>query len=264
MKKLPEPYTHTPALVMRTTIHILESRISSRMPDGFNDLLCFEIKYWLEKRAMEGLLVVFEGIDGSGKGTQRELLKNALLKKNIPTIVLSYPDRQSQYGLMIEEFLHKKMELNVNEQFLLFLLNIVRDTEKIKNLIATGNIVIIDRYFMSTIAYQCAEGFNYENAKRVMEIFQMPYPSVIIYLDITPDLSFLRKKKQKGETDHFESNIILLNAVKEVYEKMIKETYPNPVWTVMNGQEDIDVLHTKILSDILQKLNKIAKNRKYE
>jgi len=83
---------------------------------------------------MKGKFIVFEGIDGSGCGTQSELLKERLNAKLLqPVLHLRYPDYNDPIGASIHEFLHKKFYIKPDIQFLLYSINILKDMEEIKN-----------------------------------------------------------------------------------------------------------------------------------
>jgi len=73
------------------------------------------------------MLIDFEGIDGSGKMTQSKLLKNELLKRGFEIADFSYPDYDSEYGRRIKGFLDAKLNLSIDEQFLLYLIDIVKN-----------------------------------------------------------------------------------------------------------------------------------------
>jgi len=204
---------------------------------------------------MNGVLIAFEGIDGSGKKTQSRLLKNELLKRGFRVRVYSYPDYNSTYGKIIKKFLDRDINLSVNEQFLLYLLDIVKDKEQIVQELREKNVVIVDRYFFSTIAYQCAKHFDYITAKEIVRLMDLPIPSVAFYLRIPVNVALRRKKEQKGIIDRFEEDIIFLENVKKFYEKLIKENFCSTKWVELNGLDKPEVIHDRVLS----KVNKLIK-----
>ena len=193
------------------------------------------------------MLIDFEGIDGSGKRTQSKLLKKELLKKGFKVADFSYPDYDSEYGKRIKGFLEAKLNLSSDEQFLLYLIDIVKNKEEVKQKLRKGHIVIMDRYFLSTIAYQSANNFDYEVAKAVTKLIQLPLPSVIFYIEIPLDIAYRRKSKQKGIVDRFEGNTKFLTKVVNVYERLIKEQFPSSNWIKLDGTEDPGLLNKKIL-----------------
>ena len=193
------------------------------------------------------MLINFEGIDGSGKRTQSKLLKKELLKKGFKVADFSYPDYDSEYGKLIKGFLEGKLNLSSDEQFLLYLIDIVKNKEEVKQKLRKGHIVIMDRYFLSTIAYQSANNFDYEVAKAVTKLIQLPLPSVIFYIEIPLDIAYRRKSKQKGIVDRFEGNTKFLTKVVNVYERLIKEQFPSSNWIKLDGTEDPGLLNNEIL-----------------
>lgn len=198
---------------------------------------------------MEGFLVCIEGIDGAGKHTQVEMLANELKKKGIEAKVYTYPDYNSDYGKMIDRYLHGHLRLNVDEQILLHLADKVKDNMQVRKDIESGAVVIMDRYFYSTIAYQCAAGFDYERAKKLVDLMNTNVPSVVVYIDIPIDLVAERKAKQKGYTDKNERNTKYQLDVKGVYDKMMGEKYATK-WVKVDGTQKILDVHAKIMSEL--------------
>ncbi len=206
---------------------------------------------------MEGLFVCIEGIDGSGKTTQAKILMNKLLENGKKVSLYSYPTHDSRYGKIIrEEFLMGKVEMSVEEQFLLYLLDMQSDKKKILNELSSGSIVMSERYFISTIAYQSAGSFDYEKAKAVEEIMALPRPDIIFYIDIEPEIAFERKKKQKGKTDRFESAKEYMNKVKSVYDKLYSERYGGKTWIKIDGNKKEEEISEFIISTIIDYIKK--------
>ncbi|MGC8479554.1 MAG: dTMP kinase [Candidatus Micrarchaeia archaeon] len=200
---------------------------------------------------MEGLFVCIEGIDGSGKTTQAKLLINKLESSERKVSLFSYPTHNSRYGKIIrEEFLTGKVDMSVEEQFLLYLLDMQSDKKNILENVSKGNIVVSERYFISTIAYQSAGSFDYEKAKAVEEIMSLPRPDIIFYIDIKPEIAFERKRKQKGKTDRFESAKEYMNKVYNVYEKLYSERYGSKTWIRIDGNKSEQEISTFIFSTI--------------
>ena len=102
------------------------------------------------------LFVVFEGLDGSGKSTQVKILLDKLISDNYQVLPLREPG-STEIGEKILNLLDSKQELTPIMEFLLF--SISRSAvvnEKIKPALETNKIVLCDRYFYSSIAYQGA------------------------------------------------------------------------------------------------------------
>ncbi|MDK6028328.1 dTMP kinase [Ignisphaera sp. 4213-co] len=196
------------------------------------------------------MLIVFEGIDASGKTTLSNLVKEYLLKKGFKVKMFSYPNYASIYGSIIKLFLESKIDLAYQELFFLYILDMFREKQEVREAIASGNIVLIDRYYTSTIAYQCSLGFNYEIAKKIIEYLDMPKPNIIIYLDVEPKIAIERKIKQKVP-DVFERNMEFLGNVRRMYWKLINEGYPIKNWIVVDASKNID----EVFNIVIKALN---------
>lgn len=201
---------------------------------------------------MPGVLVDFEGIDGAGKKTQSNLLAEELRQRQLSVTVHSYPDYRSRYGMVIKEFLNSRISLTVDEQVFLYLLDMIKDKQKLQQMLRQRHTVIMDRYFPSTIAYQCARGFSYEKAKRIVESTDLPVPSVIFYLQMPVDVTRPRMTQRGVGLDQFEVDGEFLSNVRAMYDRMIAEDFPSAIWRTLDGTKQPEVIHAQILSEVDQ------------
>ncbi len=200
---------------------------------------------------MLSMLIVFEGIDASGKTTISRMVKEFLEVRGFKTALYTYPNKSSIYGSIINLFLKSKISLTPQEQFFLYLLDMYRDKQDVVDKLSKNFIVLMDRYYTSTIAYQCTQGFDYGIAKTVIEYLDMPKPNIIIYLDIDPKTAIERKLTQKKSLDVFEGNIEFLANVRKLYLKMAGEGYPTKKWIVIDASKEIK----EIYKDVVKALN---------
>lgn len=196
------------------------------------------------------MLIVFEGIDASGKTTVSKLVREYMQRRGFAVSIFSYPNYASIYGSIIKLFLESKIELTYQELFFLYILDMFREKPVVEKALSAGHIVIMDRYYTSTIAYQCSLGFDYEMAKKIIEYLRMPKPDTIIYLDIEPRKAVERKAKQK-KLDVFEKDIEFLEKVRKMYWKLINEGYPVKNWVIVDADKSID----HILNYIIERLH---------
>jgi dTMP kinase len=203
---------------------------------------------------MTGLFVCIEGIDGAGKHTQVELLQKSLGELGTKVSLYSYPDYDSLYGKMLRNFLDGKVNISVAEQVMLYLLDMVADLKKIKAELDAGNVVISDRYFLSTIAYQSAGGVDSDKVKGIIDLIELPKPDIVFYIDVPVEESVARKMRQKGKTDKFESAKEYLGKVRTAYEKLNAEKYGAGKWIKINGTNDIIKIHEQINKEVTTKL----------
>lgn len=205
---------------------------------------------------MAGKLLVLEGTDGSGKATQVKLLKEYLEGHGQGVFSISYPDYNNMYGKIINDFLHFRIDLGVEEQFFIYLLDMIKDKPAVKEALNRGDFVIMDRYLFSTLSYQCSNGFDYGRAKEFIKLMDLSKPFATFYIDVPVDVSMERKQKQKlltNDVDKFERDKSLLIRVKSIYEALIKDSFFSENWIRINGAGDQQSVSTQIISELEKK-----------
>ncbi|MBT3366067.1 MAG: dTMP kinase, partial [Nitrospina sp.] len=102
-----------------------------------------------------GVLIVFEGIDGTGKSTQCNLLAKSLSEKKVPNIALAEPTRGT-WGMKIRRLLSEgRGDISPEEELSWFVNDRKEDIEiNIMPALKENKVVIMDRYYFSTAAYQ--------------------------------------------------------------------------------------------------------------
>jgi len=196
------------------------------------------------------LIVCIEGVDGSGKSTQAELLATRFRSEGKNVLLLSYPDYESDTGKKIKEYLHGTEPVEVKSLFKMYLDDIVKDEDKIKEADKKG-IVILSRYYTSTIAYQCAQGYNYSEAKRKVLNSGLPVPDMMVYLGVSAQESMYRKMKGGFVLDRHERNVFLIEDVLKVYRREMEEEFPgNKKWIAINGSRGIEEIQKQIWEEV--------------
>ncbi len=195
---------------------------------------------------MKGRLICFEGIDGSGKGSQIEKLR----KKLHSPVIISYPDKNSVIGKLISEFLRKKLRLSPPNQFFLYASDIFKDQETIKGELEKGKTVILDRYALSTLAYQDASGFPMDKGLAIVKELDFLEPDLTILLDIDPEISVERKKKQNSSRLERFEKARFLRKVRKNYLLLAKKKALSKKWLVIDGSKGKDEIARRIASSI--------------
>lgn len=185
------------------------------------------------------MIVVFEGIDGSGKDTQLELLR-----KNIQFTYFKYPTPNNE---KIKLYLEKKIEIDGSELVDLFLEDIYKEQEKIRKM-GKKELAIVDRYVFSTIAYE-AHLVPLEEIKKRIEKMDFIKPDKVILLDISAQESYKRKKKQK-ELDRYEENIGYLENVRNNFLKLYQSKYYAKKWAKIDASDSIEEVYEKIRKEL--------------
>ena len=183
--------------------------------------------------------IVIEGLDGSGKSTQVNMLLEYLMKKEIKHRYIHFPRLEKGiYGQMIARFL--RGEFGKLEDVHPYLVSLIyagdrkEIAQKMYQWLDENNLLIVDRYVCSNIAYQGAKLQTDEEKEELAdwimnfeyEYHKIPKPDINIFLDVPFD--FTRKKLGevrtgddrdylKGKKDIHEANFDFQKKVKEMY-----------------------------------------------
>ena len=161
------------------------------------------------------MLINLEGIDGCGKSTQSQFLMDKFESNNEKTILLKEPTN-GKYGQKLWEMLSGKIEATTEEILELFVLDRKEHVnQKIKPALDDGMIVLMDRYYYSTMAYQSAAGIDVDRIRRDNEF--APKPDIVLIFDLPVDLA-MKRVRSHSVADVFE---------KEEHLEKVREAYLN-------------------------------------
>tara|TARA_E500000075_G_scaffold56418_1_gene50884 strand:+ start:282 stop:866 length:585 start_codon:yes stop_codon:yes gene_type:complete len=136
------------------------------------------------------VLINLEGIDGCGKSTQSQLLMDEFEKNDEKTILLKEPTN-GKYGRKLWEMLSGKIEATTEEILELFVMDRKEHVDqKINPALNEGKIVLMDRYYYSTMAYQAAAGIDVKRIRKDNEF--APKPDIVLVFDLPADLAMKR------------------------------------------------------------------------
>jgi len=188
------------------------------------------------------MIIVFEGLDGSGKGTQIKMLRD-----KIKCPIQNYPDRTGIYGYLFQKILKKKInvELSGYELLPMFLMDMIKDKNKLEKYKGNEtNHIILDRYAHSTLAYQSAQGIIYEKGKAMIEEFDLIEPDILFIIDVEPSVCISRIE---GEKELFEKEEFL-KKVRKNYKKIYDECFFADVVVSLDGNQEPENVHNMILA----------------
>jgi dTMP kinase len=136
-------------------------------------------------------LIVFEGLDGTGKSTQLPRLA-ARLEANGHEVVQTREPYDCAAGRRIRELAKRPTPAPAEEELELFLeQRRVHVRERIAPALARGAVVLSDRYFLSTVAYQGARGLDPARLLAENEA-EFPLPNLALLLELPPEAGLAR------------------------------------------------------------------------
>ena len=136
------------------------------------------------------MLINLEGIDGCGKSTQSKFLMEKFEENNEKTIILKEPTN-GKYGKKLWEMLSGKREATTEQILDLFVMDRKEHVNnKINPALKKGKIVLMDRYYYSTMAYQAAAGIDVNRIRKDNEF--APKPDIVLIFDLPVDLAMKR------------------------------------------------------------------------
>jgi dTMP kinase len=191
----------------------------------------------------KGKIIVIEGIDKAGKGTQSNLLQSRLLintlkfSGNVCTI-MDFPDYTTPIGQEIRAFLDGNRNYTLETKHVLMSANRWEKKKEIESLIENGTIIIMNRYYQSNLVYGVSHGLN---LKWLLNLDKgLPKEDVVIVLEVNPNTSYQRVP---GNRDAFEIDRKLLTKVHKNYRKLAKQFN----WRIINGERVTGEVHNEIM-----------------
>ena len=184
-----------------------------------------------------GKFIVFEGIDGSGKSTHAVLLKERLEKEGYKVFLTCEPS-EGEAGKLLRRCLTGKADLPEQALAGLFMTDridhILNPVSGILRHIEEGEIVLCDRYYFSSFAYNG----SYAPMEWVIEINRIARETLradlTVFLDIEPE-RFLSRIEDRGSTERYEK-VEVLRKVRENYFKAFGLLPDENVCVVDNGK----------------------------
>ena len=153
--------------------------------------------------------IVIEGIDGSGKETQTNLLFKYLESQNKKVLKQSFPNYKSQSSAPVKMYLdgelsNKANEIDAYQSSVLFATDRFCTMKKLNNEIENNSFVIFDRYVSSNMIHQGGKINNKNELDKFLNwlndfefnILKIPKPDKIIFLNVTPEISINLMKKR--------------------------------------------------------------------
>jgi len=171
------------------------------------------------KRLRRGILIAIEGIDGAGKTTQSIILFDKLSKSGYPVVRFHEPT-DGIWGKRIKDLAQNgRHEITAETELKFFYFDRLEDVkDNIEPSLKDKKIVIMDRYYFSSVAYQGARGLASDYVEKKNEEIA-PKPDILIVLDLVPEVALNRiRRKRNAKPNHFERKKYL-DRVRQIFLK---------------------------------------------
>ncbi|MCY4170214.1 MAG: dTMP kinase [Bacteroidetes bacterium] len=213
------------------------------------------------------MLLAIEGIDGSGKGTQAKELVDRLRGFGQSAELLSFPRYSvTNASQLIADYLTGKFgeisDIPAEFASILFAMDRMESRDHLHTLLSQNDVVIVDRYVPSNLAYQTSRISNPKRDQFLSwliqleyDIYDLPRPDLTIFLDvpavISQQLVALKETRVYTEEvyDIHERNTEFLSKVRNTYHWLIESQVINPCHIIECTNSDGNI---KEMSDIAQ------------
>jgi dTMP kinase len=192
------------------------------------------------------MLIAFEGLDQSGKETQARHLRARLEQEGRKVHPLSFPAYDTPIGREIAQALAGEREFPPEVMQLLYVANRCEFRQRLDSWLASGNIIVCDRYRASSIAYGEAQGLD----AGWLDAIQQPLPraTLTVLLDIAPETAVARKSTGR---DRYERDMALLARVRESYRRQAQQSD----WVLIDGEQPKDAVRAAVEAAVLSRLS---------
>jgi len=191
------------------------------------------------------MLIVFEGLDQSGKETQALLLRDRLRAGGARARLVSFPDYGTSIGEEIARALQGERDYGPEVMQLLYIANRYERKPDIDRWLAGGVILVCDRYVASSIAYGEAQGLD---AAWLADLQRyLPQPDLTVVLDIRPETALVRKAVGR---DRYESDLALQTRVRASYLRQAAQAG----WATIDGERPRAEIAEEIARTVAQRL----------
>jgi dTMP kinase len=208
-------------------------------------------------KSKKGIFIVFEGPEGSGKTTQIKLLSKYLKKQNYDFVLTREPGGTKVAELVRKIILTTGNTISPLTELLLYESSRAQHVDEIiKPNLEKGKIVVSDRFYDASIAYQgYGRGIDINLVKQLNNIAtQGVKPDLTILLDISVEKGLARVLSGRKKVDRLEQETISFHKkIRSGYLKIAKER--NDIVVINVEDKEKNVVHKEILEVLNKKLN---------
>ena len=201
---------------------------------------------------MAGVFITFEGGDGAGKTTQIEMLRNWLERQG-HTVVVTREPGGTDIGVELRNIvLHHRGFLAPRAEALLYAADRAHHIHTIvRPALERGDVVVQDRYFDSSVAYQGAGRVLSEEEVRDLSLWATEHlmPQLTVVLDIPADIARERRDSDNRVFDRLEAEADDFHErVRQAYHRLA-DAEPER-FLMIDGQRPVDDIHAEVVSRV--------------
>jgi dTMP kinase len=220
--------------------------------------------------AARGKFIVIEGIDGSGKRTQMDLLVRALDAKGVAVSQIGFPNYEGFFGKLVAQFLNGEFgaldAVDPHFSALLYAGDRLQAAPGIRGELDAGNILLADRYIASNLAHQGARVTAERRSEFLAwlkqleyEVYALPPEDLVIYLRVNANEAhrLVGEKGKRAYTglrrDLLEADPAHLSVAGEVYDRLAQQSN----WVTIECQDSAtsalrppENIHKEILREV--------------
>ncbi len=198
----------------------------------------------------KGVFIAFEGIDGSGKSTQAELLVRRMVEDGVSAVLTREHTLNGAAGRMIERVVTKQEVLHPRALQYSFVADRIDHSEgMIKPAMEKGQVVVSDRYYWSTVAYGAA-AWDRDKLLKLNQEAGLEEPDLWVLVDIDPRVAMVRMSNGRSSLTIFEKEE-KLRSVRQVYSDLAARFEERTL--VVDGDGEVGKINDLIYREIAKR-----------
>nr|XP_008196693.1 PREDICTED: thymidylate kinase [Tribolium castaneum] len=196
-----------------------------------------------------GALIVVEGVDRSGKSTQCRKLVESLKARNVNAALVTFPDRTTSTGGLIDKYLKQETHLCDEAIHLMFTANRWEKKAEMERLLKQGVTLVVDRYSYS--------GIVYSSVKKNMSVKWCQEPENGL---LKPDLVLLLvlSEAEMVKRPNYGSEIYENREMQEKVAQAFRDLSEREKWEVVSADGGVEDVHKELLDKVIKKVSQVG------